>query len=858
MTEDDSKRRGGGRRGRRRRSGGARKPGGSRSGRRRSGGSKSMTSSFSRPVPSRAPIELPEKPKDPAVFRAFLFGFLAVAGLILLGGSHHAFALGFALAAPGFVLLRSPPLESPGRWMDIGAGGLLAVFLGAFLPVGGLLGQNWREEAVDAFGIDLPGLATIQPALTGEAFLLAAAGLSWFYLAANWRINHNGWQWLYFCLSCLIAVFAGTVVYGNVYGLRYPGAEDATAFSFFPNRNQTANFLAVGGVVTFGYAMEGLRNRRLLHLIGLVATGLCFAALVLGVARAGLFLYFAGLFLWFLIRLRDARISRFLKVGLPGVLLLFVWVLLGNTATMDRTKDFLGNPGEWEREYRALLYRDTAHMVGDAPLTGHGLGNFSAIFPQYREAARNHHKVAHPESDVFWLAAEGGAAALVFAGILLAGFFRKYPGSRTGRSGPYREIAWLGVVVFLLHALVDVPAHRPGTAYFAILFAGLAVSRGTGKRTTLPPWAWRTVGGGLVVFGLLWMGAGLFGWKTQSNKALERDGERVEDFIGAGDYGMAREVIGELLGRRPLDWRMYTRRAQLTLAESGDPSAAAEDFRRARFVEPVLGAVTLEETLSWLPDAPGRAVSAWRKTLSRELANPEKEYLRMIRKGHENEAFLVRLIELSRTYPEFRTELLLTLEGDRLMKEIERELENDPALGHLERRQRSRLVAHWIDNGDVASAESFLEEQGAELAGSWWLRSRLLQKQARFEEALSHLREHIRKPDLPELEITEKQLVRFERKFERAARDLRLGTALLQYHLEQKNYDEALKMADALLERDPPPAYAHYWRAEVLYQLADYIESWYAYETFIEQTGGVFSGQEVETETESTAGAAEK
>ena len=62
------------------------------------------------------------------------------------------------------------------------------------------------------------------------------------------------------------------------------------------------------------------------------------------------------------------------------------------------------------------IYRDATDMIVDAPLTGFGLGSFSAVFPQYRDASASYHRLAHPDSDFFWLASEGGLIAVALFG----------------------------------------------------------------------------------------------------------------------------------------------------------------------------------------------------------------------------------------------------------------------------------------------------------------------------------------------------------------------------------------------------------------------------------------------------------
>ena len=453
-------------------------------------------------APSKITISAAEPKDAEAVCKSFIWGLLGVCVLILLGGGHHVYALGFALMLPGVALLLRPPQRSLGKWLDVGVFGVLGSLLFAFVPMFYWKVPEWRTTAIDVFGIELPWSLSVQPWISFEAFLLAAAGFCWLYAASSWRVNYSGRKWIYFWLSCLIAAFAGIVVAGNLLGWRYPGAESATAFSFFPNRNQTSDFIAIGGVLTFGYAMEGVRRRKLMQLVGFAASVLCLVALVYGVSRAGVLLYFGGIFLCFVFSLRRSVLSLFLKVGIPLVLLIFSFFITSHEPAVERATRYMSSPLDWGQGYRMLIFRDAVDMIEDAPLTGHGVGNFEDVFPQYRDLSRNYQRAVHPESDLFWLGAEGGLIAVCFLGVLIVSYFRKCRTSGSGRSGAFRMIALTGVILFLVHGLFDVSGHRPGTAYFAILFVALALPRATtAVRSTFKPVVWRSVGGALLLFG---------------------------------------------------------------------------------------------------------------------------------------------------------------------------------------------------------------------------------------------------------------------------------------------------------------------------------------------------------------------
>ncbi|MGB0409055.1 MAG: O-antigen ligase family protein [Opitutales bacterium] len=789
-------------------------------------------------MPSTRAIRFEEKQLAPPVWRAYALGFLAVAILVLLGGAQPLYALAFSLLLPGTALLIHPPKRSPGVWIDRFAVALLLCFLLAFVPQFYWPDPQWRDAAEASFGMELPWGLSIQPMISFEAWVSALAGFAWFYAAASWPINHNGRKWLYVLVCLILALFAVLVCWGNPTAARYPAAEASQAFSLFPDQNQTANLLAVGGVFAFGYAMTSLRSRLLAPLVGFIASGLCLSALIRGVAPAGIYLFFAGLLLWYGLQLKSKATPRALKFGFPLVLLALTYCISGHDARSaggHLTESITLSDGR-AGEYRSSIVADTAAMIQDAPISGFGLGNFTAIFPQYREASMKHQSVIHPESDLLWLFAEAGlVGVLLFVGFLAAYAWRCRRLSR-GQSGAYRLVALTAVILFIVHTLFDVPGHRPGTAYFAILFAALAVPRAKFERPAFPPLVWRMMGGVLVCFALVWLTAGLSGLPLHSTKAIERHERRIEDRVAVADYENGLKAIDKWLGWKPFDWRAHFQHAVLTLSDTGSRDAAAAAFSRARFVEPTQAMPTYEEGLVWLPYERGRTLSAWQETLLREMEDPDATFGRMIDAAGQYPDLLDGLSRISKMDTDYRFLFLVSQDAERIMLELDRELSNDPTLSKYSRSQRTQILENWIVYGDRLRAENFITEHEYALKRPWWLRSLLWKEEAKFEKAVHYIREGAPVPQMPVAKPTSEPMALKVREFTVAPADIVKGTALLQIYIQQRDFASILEVTDAMIEASQHvPPYVTYWKAESLYQLQDYIESWYVFDAYCRQ-----------------------
>ncbi|MDG1241353.1 MAG: O-antigen ligase family protein [Opitutae bacterium] len=806
----------------------------SSSGKRRKSSSTEATSSFAPVLASRVPITI-VRPQRSSKCAAYLWALLGVCILILLGGGDHVCAKGFALVLPGVALLLQPPERSLGKWIDFGIIGMLGTMLCAFVPLFYWYEPAWRTSAIGVLGIELPAVLTVQPWISFEAFLSAIAGFSWLYAAGNWKVNFEGRSRIYFAVSCAISLFSTIVIFGNLYDWRYPGSQDLTSFSFFPNRNQTADFIAIGGVFAFGYSMQGLSVKKWSHVVGLVASLLALLALIYAVSLAGIILYFSGIFLWFIFTLRRTAASLFLKIALPVLLLFFSFFISNHETRVSRPTEFISSIAQLESDFRVLIFRDTLKMIQDAPLTGVGPGNFSTIFPQYRNLSQTEHNMLQSESDLSLLATEGGLLVILFLAILIVSYFKKCRASVQGRSGAYRIIALTGVIMFLAHGLFNVSGHCPATAYFAIIVGALALPNVVNRRSKVKPMVWRWIGGVLMFVGFLWMIGGLFYLPTHSTIALNIQQSRAVESRSLQDLDKVSQALDAVIALQPLQWRGYFQRAQIELSRGGDLVKVEQDFRRAQFVEPDLEMIAYEEGLVWLPYDLKRTLAAWRNALNLSVDSRNRLFEAMLRKAYRNDVLMDGMIELSQGYPDFRVQLILYLRGKALSRELGQELLLDPSLGKFTMQQRTSLVTHWLDNGNIDDVEAYVESFSETLDSPWFIFAQLRFKQARLEEAVGIIRSGIAAPQIPTVTMNQSQIDGLKRVFSKSTNDLSKGTVLLRYYLERGEYLEALRIIEVLLQRSTAPPYVYYWRAEILYQLQDYSESWYTFDTYLKQ-----------------------
>lgn len=790
-----------------------------------------------------APVSLPGKGHPPPVWRGYMYGFSGVLLLVLLGGGYHMLALSWSLLLPGVALLSHPPRNSPGIWVDRFALLFLGLLLLAFLPSFYWPDPDWRSVAGEANQIDLPIILTVQPWMTFEAWLSALAGLAWFYAATAWPINYNGRKRFFLTLSVGLGMLATLILWGNHQGVLYPAAGEVGVFSFFPDPRQTVNWLVVAGVAAFGYFMTAFGTRQLLPILGLVAVLLCAFTVTWNFpGTSGGLLLFVGLFLWYFMQLKFGRMPKKVKVGFPLFMLLLSPVLLNFVSVGD---SFAKNESVDQAEVMAKAatpaLKDVFAMVQDAPLSGHGLGNFSAVFPQYRSGVAEVESWRGPGSDLLWLMTEAGVFGLLALLAACLAYLGRCRGFNQGPSGAYRLTALAAIIVFLLSAVVDVPGHQPGTVYFAILLAALALPASSKPSSSLlPPLGWKIVGGLLLFCGFLWGLAGLSGLPLHSKVALANYQAAVEEGASEGSDGSAVSAVNQWIALEPLNWRVYHRRAIQQLSLARDQEAAAADFRRARFAAPNLGLVALQEGIAWADYDSSRALEAWREMFRRQLGDHESAYARLLEVAVGKPQLHDRLSELVELSSDFRLKYLHSLKGESFMRELRRVQAEDPTLSGYSLEQRTLLVEKWILDGEKASAERFLQNNEASLHRAWWLWSQLRKEEARFEEAVQRIRGAISAPELPKIPQQDVPLARLTREFEIAPANMLRGAALLQHYIAEENYRAVRDVTERMIgARENAPDYVRYWYAESYFQLRDDIESWFQFERYLRQVWAV-------------------
>ena len=645
--------------------------------------------------------------------------------------------------------------------------------------------------------------------------------------------------WLF---SLGVGLLGVGIIVGSYFGWKYPFGREACNFSYFPNRNQTSSLLCLGGIIAFGLSIEALRRCRVMTMVGLVVVVVIFFALIFSISRAGIFLFFSGCIIWLLCSLNPSRFTRNFVLATSGLILIFsIFVFFGGK-TLKRVSDFVTHEAGWKSNFRLRIYKDATQLILDQPVTGVGLGNFSVVFPQYRDASASSSHIIHPESDWFWLGAELGLPGVCLAAIGLVGICRGCWTMESRRERRYRILIFAALFVFVIHSFVDVPGHRLGTFMAASFLYGLTGLKESRERPLwMAPLAWRIVGLILVAIGMVWATAHLTGrpWHSQTTFAVSESS--LQHHSEGEDAEEVREALEKAVQWTPMKWQAYFNRAQFRLNGLRNPRLAIEDFRRSRFLEPTFAEVPFLEGLAWSPISTVYALSAWQEALRRKTADRAELFRRILNHTSRLPRFSEGVRALSKIDSDTQYLYLARLKREEYRSAIASIVQRDPFLSEFSRKQQESLFTKWIQSGGAEELLAHLNSHPPLETAHWQILAHGQAAINDFEKASDTAVRYCQQTQFPEYESREdySQLVR---SYRLNPENIVAGLSLLRREIESENWARANRIAETLTLLPEPPDLAYYWKARILCQVGEFEESWEAWKGYF----GVMEEADVE------------
>jgi O-antigen ligase len=749
-----------------------------------------------------------------------------------LGGATEKWEEGLVITLLALCLLVRPPRFSLGAPTNLV---LLTLFILAavvFLPARWFFQPEWRGVFANNFGIQLPSTLTPQPWITLSCLVSFAAGLSWLYLVSTQDLQLGE-------VRFQVRLFAGGIVFLAAIcialyfaHITLPFWQNQRNFGPFPSPDQNGDLFGLTAIVILACGQDDLHRRRRQWIIWILALILIVAAIILNFSRSGILILVGGSALWLGVFAFRQRSRSRLALGVSFLLLLLTGFLLAGGQTFERfhLRDFASIT--ISTDFRWRIFHDTFRLIRDSPWCGIGFGNFESIFAIVREASLTDQRAVHPESDWLWLWTELGwpAVALTLIGIALL-VSRVFP-LREGTNQRYRLATLIAALLFAIHGIVDVSGHRVGTAFVAVFLLGLSLHRPLSLKTS----QWISI---LFRFvGLLLLAAGLSlvvaarGEKllpgsvgVSSAKQLSAVADRERNF----DETIA--LTTRALQWAPLDWQLYLARATAEV-ELKQTTNAEDDFRRARFLEPIAYEVPLAEGNAWLPYDPVLAVTAWREALRRAGPLRPEVYASMLSDTSLKSPEVSRVLEtIGLSEHDLALPYLDRVSDASFNRALAQLLRNDPNLQSFSETEKLALFALWSERGDPEEISRIVEQHPDWLRYAWLGMAKYKASQNDFRGAYELTQRYGEPVSLPRV-ATNISLQDLEQRFHAAPNNYGIGYELYRAQVQNSRVDDALLTARHFSERSNSPAYFHFLEAQCWAEKQNWERAWNAWQAF--------------------------
>lgn len=774
-------------------------------------------------------------PAGPA-WQGVLFAALPVL-ICLLGAGRETWSKGCAAALMGLVMLAFPPRRRLPPFVTFCFVAALVAPLSALLPSDiQFLLPEWRTRLVNDWGVELSTTVSPQAGIALEMwmyFALCVAMLFW-SLARGFSTDQKRVMLFVLALGgavvCLVSL-AEVWKWIQIPWWPRNKLEWGEGFGPFANRNHISSLAAITAVLCAAGAYDVHRRKRLTWpwFVG----GFVIAVIVVfsNSSRAGLALLFAGFTLWLGTSAMGRGFFKKMTVTISVVLIISTLLIVSSGGLSSRMSK---QPIEEsiESDGRLIVFANTLDMITQSPWLGVGLGNFEGVYPQFQEALRVKYRTLHPESDFLWVISEGGLLTFVPCALILVWLFRAtgpwFKGSKSRRRSSrddrrLRNAAAIGVILAVLHGLVDVPSHGLGYWAWVVILAGIALR----PRELKDSAGWSTAGvvmlGGVAAIAL---GAG---WLMVADGRPVMPGSssaqmlrlRANRSAVSGALADALLSFNRAIELNPMDYRLYHERAQVRLRMGHPAAEVLEDFSRSRALQSNDPVATYQEGVIWLSVRPEFALIPWRLLLAR---SPD---------------YYAGMLQYANSYPQLREPLWLLANTAELKlaylnwvstpEDFERCLQSiltaKADLGGIESAQRSNVFRKWYQLGNKEALIAALETNPQWRESGWQILAEHYAANSDFQKACALAGSYL--PSLNRAaRVSNPDVQALERAMLYNPADPRLGIDLFQAQKNQGDVDGAIRTLEKVLKIPGAPIYVKQEIAALYLKKEDYRRAW--------------------------------
>ena len=759
----------------------------------------------------------------------FGFGLIFAYLFLLISSVDTVISEGLFFSYLGVLLLKRPRIHSQGIIVDIFAIGIVFYSLFAFLPNLPYFFSDWRASAWNQYGISLGFLGTIMPLKSLEAIIMLVASVVFYYHIASWKLNNLGREVLLIMLVGISALagsiqyFAGNDTLGFLFSENY---ERSPIKDYSDNLNL---IYLIGGLGAVALFFDSLKSNKLVSALGFSGALLNLFFLI-NSQSVFYFSIFYGLSCLLIIRLylRGKPIVQKLFTILILIAFLSIFISFNQIWLDIIINDLVGFIGTKTKDLWWVILGSFKQLN----IFGNGIATAHAILPQL--SPLEYFIDDYSYRGLYLLTFISDFGFFGFFGLILFVYYLFSQYSRISSDSKIRHRFFYALIImaFLSRFVTQSEGLSVGLLLFMLIFLHLSLRIEKDYFLLFSKKSCQRLGLFWLCLGMFWVASSIFNLPLLSDIRYRLS--YADQYDANVDFkALPLESIEEkdfLISKTKPN--KYFLKAYQLLESRASESEIIETLYKSAFFDRNNPKVFLQFGYLLSDYDLNLANSTWYAYFEQDTSTKLNDYISLIYYSKDKYELLLSLERLSYLANEYAVEFALVLNDLDFQKYIE--------TNSLDRffipnsRTQFQFLKRLLEEGFFNEYSEYIAEYKNEIIGISILEAIKQKELANFEQALFVLREHI-VPEKIDIFTVKEGKKYIPRVFLQNYPDVEMGMVLIKKDVNEKNFDKALIYVDHILSMDNPPKYVYYWKAEILYRMNEYIDSWFAFMAYLEK-----------------------
>ena len=759
----------------------------------------------------------------------FGFGLIIAYILFLISSVDTVISEGLFFIYLGVLLLKKPRIYSQGIIIDIFVIAFVFYSVCAFLPHFPYFSPEWRATAWNQYGINFGFFATVTPLKSLEAIIMLLASITYYYHITSWKLNNKGREVLLIILVSISAL-AGGIQYVTVDGTLGFLFSDNHGGSPIKDYADNLNLVyLIGGFTAVTLFFDSFKYNKLVSVLGFIGALLNLTFLIQS-QSSFYFLLFYILSFSFIIKLYLRGKPKIFKLFTMLTLAICLSIFLSfNQIFLDIIiNDLFIFLSHKAKELWWVIYGSFDQLN----IFGNGIATAHTILPQLSPLENFKEDYSYRGSYLIAFISDFGLLGCIALISFLSYLFAQYLNTPSNSKVRHRFFYALIIMAFLARFVTQSEGLSIGLLLLMLIFLSLSMRIEKDYFILLSKKFCQRIG-------VFWLCLGMFWFATSIlNLPLLSDIRYRLSYADQFDANLDFKALpieslvekGSLISKTKPN--KYFLEAYQLLESRADKSEVIGTLNKSAFFDRNNPEVFLQFGYLLSDYDLNLANDTWYAYFEQDTLTKLNDFISLIYYSKDKYELLLSLERLSYLANEYSVEFALVLNDLDFQNYVENNSLDQFFVSN--RQLQFRFSKRLLEEGFFEEYDDYLIEYKNNIIGLSILEAIKQKELANFEKAVITLRKNINteKIELPEFNVSKEHLPRV---FLQNYPDLEAGLFLIKKEMAKKNYREALLYVEHILSMDNPPDYAFYWKAEILYKMKDYIDSWFAFSIYLEK-----------------------